>query len=217
VTPDRDNLDTDGDLTGDACDSCPNAPDTGLDLDGDGRDNACDDDDDGDGVLDGVDNCPAKKNPTQQDLNGNGVGTACDPLENIKVTGAPLQLAGVIRQRLEQNVIVDIPISADPEFGPWGAGGLGVEVSFDLGKAPVVAAVVDDEGHFVAMAGPASRGTLTFAPEADFCAQPIDGENGAGPLLARSYSLQLLVMKEIPARTRVTVSTQTVPWPGDPR
>lgn len=42
--------DTDGDLFGDACDTCPTNVNTGADQDGDGIDNACDPDIDGDGI-----------------------------------------------------------------------------------------------------------------------------------------------------------------------
>ncbi|MBW0147000.1 thrombospondin type 3 repeat-containing protein [Marinobacter sp. CAU 1620] len=39
---------------------------------------ACQDDDDGDGVPNGSDNCPAAVNPDQEDLDGDGQGDACD-------------------------------------------------------------------------------------------------------------------------------------------
>ena len=50
-----------------------------LDTDHDKRGNACDQDDDGDGVADTVDNCPLVKNPTQTDTDNNGVGDSCPP------------------------------------------------------------------------------------------------------------------------------------------
>ena len=36
-------------------------------------------DGDGDGIPDGVDNCPSVANPSQSDLDGDGLGDACDP------------------------------------------------------------------------------------------------------------------------------------------
>ena len=39
---------------------------------------ACDPDDDNDGLLDGSDNCPLVFNPTQIDTDGDGMGDACD-------------------------------------------------------------------------------------------------------------------------------------------
>lgn len=49
------------------------------DSDGDGLEDACDPDDDNDGIHDGVDNCPLTPNADQADFDGDGLGDACDP------------------------------------------------------------------------------------------------------------------------------------------
>ena len=73
-----DQLDTDGDGAGDACDS---------DADNDGLSNAgelaagldpLDPDSDGDGAGDSPDNCRTAPNPDQTDADGDGIGDACD-------------------------------------------------------------------------------------------------------------------------------------------
>ncbi len=75
--PGNDNLD--------ALDYCV---DGAADSDGDGIDNACDLDDDGDQVGDSIDNCPLVANPGQEDYDGDGVGNVCDA-----TPGAPPQPA----------------------------------------------------------------------------------------------------------------------------
>jgi hypothetical protein len=69
--------DGDGDL--DPSDNCVDVfnPDQ-LDTDGDNQGDACDGDDDNDGVADGPDNCNLTSNPDQLDYDGDGEGNVCD-------------------------------------------------------------------------------------------------------------------------------------------
>jgi len=99
LTPNADQLDTDLDSTGNACDTdddndtildgsdnCPLTPNTNqLDTDLDGIGDACDafpndpdNDIDGDGVSGDIDNCPNVSNANQNDLDSDGTGDACD-------------------------------------------------------------------------------------------------------------------------------------------
>lgn len=59
-------------------DNCPSIKNADQnDTDGDGAGDACDDDDDADGVADGSDNCQFVANPNQENSDGAGRGDAC--------------------------------------------------------------------------------------------------------------------------------------------
>lgn len=94
---------SDGDALGDACDNCPFVSNQDqADLDGDNIGDLCDPDFDGDGINEdgdgsGVegdnpctggntfncdDNCPGISNPTQADVDGDGVADSCDNCPN---------------------------------------------------------------------------------------------------------------------------------------
>ena len=71
--------DTDSDGIADDEDNCPDDanPDQ-IDTDGDSDGDACDADDDDDTVADAADNCPLDPNPNQADADGDGFGNICD-------------------------------------------------------------------------------------------------------------------------------------------
>jgi hypothetical protein len=90
-TRNPDQLDTDGDNVGDACDTliCE-VPGTSInrDVDRDGVDDGCDpcllgfnDDEDGDGIFDPCDRCPGVADPDQADKDGDGIGDGCDRVD----------------------------------------------------------------------------------------------------------------------------------------
>jgi len=71
-----------GTLLPNECLQVPNDPSYGNDLDGDLTVDACDDDDDGDEVLDPDDNCPQVFNLAQADFDNDASGDACDNCVN---------------------------------------------------------------------------------------------------------------------------------------
>ncbi|MBP7148957.1 MAG: FG-GAP repeat protein, partial [Acidobacteria bacterium] len=83
-------LENDGDGTLDHCtggnrtacdDNCESVWNpTQSDLDGDGTGDACDDDNDNDGVIDIADLCPNAADPSQYDADDDGTGNACESL-----------------------------------------------------------------------------------------------------------------------------------------
>ncbi|MGX5175227.1 fibronectin type III domain-containing protein [Aliikangiella sp. IMCC44653] len=123
LVPNPDQLDSDNDHLGDACDdfnddvlesdfdkdgvlddvdNCPiNANPDQLDSDNDGIGDLCDSpagsesDYDNDGILNDIDNCPAIPNPEQLDSDSDGLGDACDTPDIINPPPPPPELTGV--------------------------------------------------------------------------------------------------------------------------
>ena len=75
----NDPADADGDGIEDDSDNCASVANADqLDTDSDGLGNACDDDDDGDGIEDDSDNCASVANANQLDTDSDGLGNSCD-------------------------------------------------------------------------------------------------------------------------------------------
>jgi hypothetical protein len=154
---DPDQVDSDLDGVGDACDCAPLDPDRFPRAPEvpDGDDEDCDaqvdegPDQDGDGIEDLADVCPFLANPDQLDTDTDGTGDACEVLQVVEVwppaqcSGVPAGLAPRVRfnQRLEAPVLAAGPQAAmtSKRFGPVGA-----------------ALLLDDDGAGFRLPGPAT-------------------------------------------------------------
>jgi hypothetical protein len=204
-------IDSDNDGYGDACDTCPAAPNTG-DTDNDGIDNACDLDDDNDGVPDTIDNCPTVPNPDQRDINRNGVGSACDPSDVLTLGISPGQIHGAIqfrRERFERFQILILPDcrilpNCRPFGQDWIPENLFVEIKVQL-EIDLPMRIIDDQGFVVAQAQFGREKILRFHPKPDFFYRPPSGRHSVSevgsekikPYQGRKYFLKIFPSREV--------------------
>jgi Zn-dependent metalloprotease len=196
--------DNDRDGYGDACDVCT-AANTG-DTEGDGIDDACDPDDDNDGVPDANDNCPILANADQRDINGNGKGTACDPDENLKLGLSPDQIRGALQFRRESFERYQILILPDIDaFGRrWIPPDFFIELRVQL-EIDLPMRIIDDQGFVVADQQTGREKVLRFSPKPDFfyrspgasLSDSGEGFEWTKPYQGRRYFLEISPTREI--------------------
>jgi len=105
-------LDSDSDGIPDYDDSCPSVGNAGFDADQDGRDDACDADIDGDGILNGADLCPATPDALQRDHDLDGLGDACD--SDVPISDTP-EAALQVPPPAKARVLADVELAAAPK------------------------------------------------------------------------------------------------------
>ena len=112
-----DSIDADGDGKPWGCDPCPiDSPD---DRDDDGICTSADDcpddplnDEDGDGLCAGEDNCPSDSNADQSDIDEDGIGDACDPIDDRPIDTGD---TGEIDTGTSDTGVIEAGDSSEPE------------------------------------------------------------------------------------------------------
>ncbi|HYB99132.1 MAG TPA: M4 family metallopeptidase [Candidatus Limnocylindrales bacterium] len=151
---------------GDHCDSCPAVfNDSQTDLDRDGTGDACDDDDDGDGVPDASDNCPTVRNAVQNDLDGDGYGTACDPDDwaVLRDTQGTL-VTGLLGMDGQTPLEIRFPSCDELDCTSWLSPTIERRLLFEL-PSPMRVQIIDDDGKVVAKSDADLNPTLRFVPD----------------------------------------------------
>ena len=234
TTPNPDQDDSDGDGIGDACDDCFNSPGPTLDGDNDGIPDHCDHDNDQDGILDEVDNCPHSANTRQRDFDDDGLGDRCTNEIPAWAEGGAGIAGEIVARPCEpggDNLKCDLGISApidicksaeceDKRFVPEG-----LQKSVELSSTSAfAAAVVDGRGDVIRSVGftevpfdgstETFKTTITFEPEQDAHFETDSADRGV--FQGRTYKLRVLTDEEYASDEQQSIdieSRETVEGP----